>query len=129
MASRTELVYLIENIDLYNTCVGVVYPITCQLSSLPYLFINTRSYKIYHLTTITLNHILTMSSMNHNNTVLQCSHIESCYFSNYSRNKIVFTRLTILLMKNVYIVNMQRRFYSKNFLTICIMYSAFYTDA
>ena len=25
MASRTELVYLIENIDLYNTCVGVVY--------------------------------------------------------------------------------------------------------
>ena len=25
VASRTELVYLIENIDLYNTCVGVVY--------------------------------------------------------------------------------------------------------
>ena len=25
VASRTELVYLVENMDLYNTCVGVVY--------------------------------------------------------------------------------------------------------
>ena len=45
---------LAEEYDLLIQYVrrGCIYPITCQLSSLPYLFINTRSYKIYHLTTI-----------------------------------------------------------------------------
>ena len=33
-------------------CIYVIYPITYQLSSVPYLFINTRFFKIYYLTTV-----------------------------------------------------------------------------